>query len=111
MKCVALFFLLLFLIYDFSAFAEPHYILPDGWYYNADDQIVAPNGDTYDSIWDDECLTRLQMYDWGYGDVGGMKTIEIPNREDEEKKSSNPIWGLLVIAAVVCVTHIGKKVR
>jgi len=79
--------LMLLMLCAASASAESQYILPEGWYYDYYDSkqhIVAPSkyfgNNVYDSIWDEDCRTHLQMYHWGYGDDEWLKTMEIsPN--------------------------------
>ena len=60
-----------------TASAEPRYKLPDGWSYNDDGQIVSPQGETYNSVWEFDCLWQLNFIHWGWGDKEWMKTQEI----------------------------------
>lgn len=78
--------LVLLLLCAVTAIAESCYVLPTGWHYNSEGQIVAPEewysnttGEivgyperTYSSIWEDECIRRLKSYDRGYGNVEYM---------------------------------------
>lgn len=99
-----------------SAAAEPQYILPEGWYYNDAGQIIAPkvayynvetgeishySADAYDSIWDDECMRRLQVINWGYGDVDYMEKYLRIDGDTPELGDSSMSTALLIGAAAL----------
>lgn len=106
--------IILLLTCAISASAESRYILPDGWYYNSSSQIVSPSGDVYNSIWDQECMRKLQLIDWGYGDVDYMEKHLRIGGDTAELGDSDMSLALLsgiAGASLIGIVYAGKKVR
>lgn len=106
--------MVLFILCTATATAEARYILPDGWNYNANGQIVAPNGDTYNSIWDGDCMSRLHMMNWGYADNEYReKYLRIDSTTPElgDNGINIVVWGGAAVATLIGVAYTGKKAR